>query len=241
MTAVGRDELGKRILAFLKDEGLPGARIHPSLPTGTVQVALEAGGVPRFTIATGCAWTDIGGAPPAPAQGSAQPSVLVFGGVAMHSPGNQRLLEALWPGGAGPATLRLCDLNLRPGWSDPAVVRWCLDHAEVLKVNQEELAFLLALEGLEGESELLARFALRALCVTLGADGLSWRDQAGRTWQVPAQRSPVVDTVGAGDAVTAALALGLASGQAPEVFLEQGGLWAAQTCAVRGALRPRAI
>lgn len=235
LSAVGRDEWGARALAFLRGERLPGCRIHPTLPTGTVQVALDALGVPTYTIGRDCAWTDLTGALPQAGQGEPPPSaVLVYGGVAMHALANQRLLLEQ------EASLRLCDLNLRPGWSDPGVARWCLEQAEVLKVNQEELELLLGWEGLAGEADLMARFGLRGLCVTLGPDGLRWRDHQGSVRTCPAasaeEAGPVIDTVGAGDAITAAIAMGLAHGAAPDHFLARGRLWAARTCAVRGAL-----
>ena len=240
VTAVGRDPLGEAILAFLHAEALPGARIHPSLPTGTVQVALDGQGTPRFAIQERAAWTDLAGAAPrAGDPAPLRPALLVFGGVAMHSDGNRKLATRL--GNAAP--LRLCDLNLRPGWADPEVARWCLAHADILKVNADELAFLLALEGLDRPETLLEHSGLQGLCVTLGPGGLIWRDRSGPPRQLPAAAEgdpgPVVDTVGAGDAITAALALGLVSAEPPEVFLDRARTWAARVCAVRGALLPR--
>ena len=245
LTAVGRDDLGRRALDFLREEGIPGVREHPRLPTGTVSVSLDPAGVPRFTIHGDCAWTDLDGAAQG-APGPGRPKVLVFGGLAMHAEANRHLLAGMldhWSAGPQGGPLVLCDLNLRPGWSDPDVVRWCLSRCGYLKLNEDEARFLAALDGLEGP-DLLARHGLRGLCTTLGPEGLVWQDSEGATLALPVLTEaegapPVVDTVGAGDALTAALAAGLAAGEAPETFLERGRRWAAVTCGVRGALPPR--
>lgn len=251
LTAVGRDELGDASLAFLEAEGIPGALRHPRLPTGTVQVELGLGGVPCFAIDDRCAWTDLaggrtGGAPWLPA--TFAPSVVVFGGLAMHSPGNRRALADILREMASrgmPSPTRVCDLNLRPGWSDPEVARWCAEQADILKVNEEELRFL-AIQERQQEPDprrvLLDRFTLQGLCVTRGPEGLSWMDPHGEDFALPTweeEESPVVDTVGAGDAITASLALGLVRQEAPAVFLDRGRRWAARVCGIPGALPER--
>jgi fructokinase len=248
---VGQDDPGRRALEFLSQEGIPGARIHPRLPTGSVSVALDPEGMPSFTIHGDCAWADLGGAVAADgARDLDRPEVLVFGGLAMHAEGNRRLLAALvaaWAANGKRAPVLLCDLNLRPGWSDPDVARWCLEQADYLKVNQEEAEFLAGLEAREDPEAwrgLLARYHLKGACITRGPEGLAWVDPHGAGWALPVWGEdqgapPVVDTLGAGDAVTAAVASGLRTGEEPERFLELGSRWAARTCAVRGALPDR--
>lgn len=239
LTAVGDDPMGRQALAFLAQEQVTGLRTHPSLPTGTVTVALKEDGVPVFTIHQPAAWTDLAGA--LPCAPPPRPGLVVFCGLGLHPAGNRHLLEALLAGWAGPGVPpTLCDLNLRPGWSEPEVARWCLTHAQVLKANDEELAFVLQMDGLAGPRDLLARYGLRGLCVTHGPGGATWHDASGaRTFPVPPGPGPLVDTVGAGDACTAALALGLLHGEPPERFMDRAGRWAAQVCATRGGLPPR--
>jgi len=248
LTAVGQDRLGARALAFLERERISGARVHPHLPTGTVAVALDAAGAPTFTIQGSAAWTDLAGAEPvAGSAGSLRPAVVVFGALAMHAAGNRALLSNLldaWGVGGRGAPALVCDLNLRPGWADPAVLRWCLERCRCLKVNQEEALALAQLEGQPPDTVipwLIHHYLLEGVCLTLGAGGLSWQGADGSSLALPAWGEeqgapPVVDTLGAGDAVTAALAVGLAHGESPEQFLERARRWAALTCAVMGAI-----
>lgn len=257
LTAVGRDDLGQQCLSFLEREGIPGAMCHPRLPTGTVRVEVDSHGVPQFTIHDHSAWTDIDGAflsglpPVGEWVGLQDLSVIVFGCLAMHSPENRRLADRLFEafrsrGLALP--IRLCDLNLRPGWSDPDVVEWCVSRADVLKVNEEECAFLACKDHLAtsgADRELLTRHSLKGLCITLGPRGLRWLDALGHDLELPVHSEPsappIIDTTGAGDAITASIALGLSRREAPRTFLERGARWSAKVCRLPGALPPNAF
>ncbi len=256
LTSVGRDELGTSSLAFLEKEGIPGALIHPRLPTGTVKVELDPEGIPHFAIHDQCAWTDVLGAfPPGIPVGDSldlsKLSAIVFGGLAMHSPANRLLFSNLvseFQTRGIPLPLRLCDLNLRPDWADPEVVRWCANQADILKVNEEEHQFLECLESGSGEVTdqlLLSRYTLQGICTTMGPRGLRWADHLGEAFPLPAWigigAPPVIDTVGAGDAITASIATGLCRKESADVFLDRGRRWAAMICGVPGALPPSRI
>jgi fructokinase len=253
LSAVGRDLLGEAALAFLAERRIPGVRIHPQRPTGTVRVRVDGDGVPGFTIEPGAAWTDLAGAREVepdslPLWLGRGPLVLVFCGLAMHSAGNRELLDTLLgqARSAGREPRLLCDLNLRPGWAEPEVLRWCLERADILKVNEEELARVQALAGLPAQEHgraVAERYGLEAVCTTLGPAGLRWDGRDGATWVLPAltaaEGAPaMVDTVGAGDSVTAAIALGLLEGRPAPVFLDLGRRWAARICGVRGGIVP---
>ncbi len=237
LTALGQDELGQAALAFLEREGIPGAQLHPEAPTGTVTVALDSRGEPTFAIQPRCAWMELDFGHPALPRA---PTGVVFGGLAMHGPGNREGL-ARYLARAVPHW-HLCDLNLRPGWADPEVVRWCLAHADVLKVNAEEWHVLRSQIGCEGDLPAwLAQTSLTAVCLTLGPEGLRWVGRDGTDLHLPAPVpcGGVVDTVGAGDAVTAGVASGLARSEAPAVFLQRSLQAAAEVCGHPGALPPR--
>jgi D-beta-D-heptose 7-phosphate kinase/D-beta-D-heptose 1-phosphate adenosyltransferase len=64
----------------------------------------------------------------------------------------------------------------------------------------------------DAAEELMRIAELDAAVITLGADGISWRDRRGGSGRVPAQARAVFDVTGAGDTVVAQLAFHLADG-----------------------------
>jgi len=63
-----------------------------------------------------------------------------------------------------------------------------------------------------GADELIQKSGLDAAVITLGADGIYWRDKRGASGHVPAQARAVFDVTGAGDTVVAQLAFYMADG-----------------------------
>ena len=110
------------------------------------------------------------------------------------------------------ATLRVFDINLRQHYHSREVIEDGLRAADVLKLNDAELAILSPLLGLAGtEREQLAQLAgeygLALIALTRGAGG-SLLFAGGQSSDHPGFPTAVVDTVGAGDAFTACLTLG---------------------------------
>ena len=96
------------------------------------------------------------------------------------------------------------------------VVAASLGLANLLKRNDQELPVLAAMLGLAGDEDeqlqaFLSRHALRLVALTRGGPGSLLVGAAGRS-ERPAVAVEVADTVGAGDAFTAALVLGLLHG-----------------------------
>ena len=76
--------------------------------------------------------------------------------------------------------------------------------------------------------------AVRAIAVTAGPDGATWIEGATRI-QVPAERVPVADSTGAGDAFDAGLLAAWLAGAAPEDALRAGVAAATRAVARLGA------
>jgi ribokinase len=103
-------------------------------------------------------------------------------------------------------------LNLSPPREVPGAL---LAAADPLVVNEHEAAFLLGpgtgRPGAAAQAAALLARGARSVVITLGADGAYAADAAGGA-RVPSPRVPVVDTTGAGDAFTGALAWRLSAG-----------------------------
>ncbi|MGW6710173.1 carbohydrate kinase family protein [Streptomyces sp. NPDC054956] len=119
--------------------------------------------------------------------------------------------EALLRRESGRGLLTLLDPNIRPALiADPAAYRarflsW-LPYVRVLKLSEEDAAWLGGRVG-----DWLAA-GPSAVVLTRGAGGLTVWTREGEEHSVPARRVEVVDTIGAGDTVNAALLHRLSGG-----------------------------
>ena len=242
VSRVGSDALGREILDRLGGLGLPadGISTDPSAPTGTVGVELDGHGKPKFTIHEGVAWDFLEAGLPIVNEAS-QADVICFGTLAQRSPVARAAIRAVL-NATPPSTLRIFDINLRQHFWSPEVIQESLQRADVLKLNDEELPVLARVLGLAGDEsgllkELARRFELKAVALTKGAHGSSVLVD-GTLVTRPGSKLNVVDTVGAGDSYTAALALGLLAGQAPEEIVECAHRIADYVCTQPGAMPP---
>ncbi|MDE1171239.1 MAG: carbohydrate kinase [Verrucomicrobium sp.] len=221
-TAVGEDELGREILAYLEGQGISTRFIvrHTDWPTGTVQATINEQGNASYDIKTGVAWDHI--VPPAELKALA-PSLdgIVFGSLAQRSPQNlAEILELLHVFQKDSSKLRIFDVNLRPPFDTVETVWKLAKEANVIKLNHEEAARLTGISLADGTLDTVAIRLARALeketgchtiCITAAERGAGllikgeWYFERGRKVQV-------ADTVGAGDSFLARLTRGLLSG-----------------------------
>jgi fructokinase len=110
---------------------------------------------------------------------------------------------------------RLCsyDPNLRLNlWPDARTARrWMregLRHADLVKVNEEELAFLTGTYSVAQGLRALVAAGARLAVATLGANGCAYCGSMGEG-KVPGFPVRAVDTTGAGDAFVAGMLVGL--------------------------------
>lgn len=212
VSRVGNDDLGRELVARIAQLGLNASavEIDPSSPTSTVTVELDAG-QPRYVIHENVAWENLSGETAAQ-KAVEEADVICFGSLAQRrEPARSAILKLV--GKTPPDALRIFDINLRQHYYSRPVIEASLELANTLKVNDSELPILSEMFGLRGEAraqlqELARSYKLNAIAYTRGAHGSllwregEWSDQPG----VPVQ---VADTVGAGDAFTAAMAAGL--------------------------------
>jgi len=114
--------------------------------------------------------------------------------------------------------------------------------ANVLKLNDQELPVVAELLGLPAEEPgvfdaLLRRFPLRLIALTRGPHGSTLYTPTGQSMH-PGFPAVLVDTVGAGDAFTAALALGLLCGRDLGRINTDANRLASYVCSQPGATPP---
>ena len=238
VSCVGDDALGREILNRLGALGLDRryVAVHPSAPTGTVEVRLDDKGVPDFIIRRDVAWDCI-----PMSEGMVElarrADAVCFGSLAQRGEVSRRTIgEFLKATGEG--CLRVFDINLRQTFFSKEVVEESLGAADVLKLNDAELPVVARLLGLaESEREamegLMGRYGLRMVALTRGGEG-SRLYVPGKVFEHPGYRAEVVDTVGAGDAFTAALTVGLLRGEEPGRINERANRLASFVCSKSG-------
>ena len=213
VSAVGQDDLGELACETLAKHGVDHALVaSTAAPTGQVNVTLDANGKPTYQFIEHPAWDQIPDREQLVDQ-AGQANLVCFGTLAQRSEISRTTLRRVIQ--ATPATcLRILDINLRsPFWHDELILE-SLALARVLKLNDEELPILARLLGLSGTEEeiarsILRRYSLQLVALTRGAHGSLLISDTGELSKASGLKVNVVDTVGAGDAFTAALGLGL--------------------------------
>ncbi len=213
-TRVGVDRFGDELIAFLQQQGLSTDLVQrdPLHGTGTVTVQPQPDGSTRYEFLADSAWDFLELTPVwRSALGSAR--AVCFGTLAQRCPTSRATMTAALSAVA-PACLVVYDVNLRPPFVDRAWVEASLPFARVLKLNDDELRVLAAWEQSPAltpnalAERLLERHPqLELVCVTRGAHG-ALAVTRSEVVDEPGRPVQVVDTVGAGDAFTAALITG---------------------------------
>ena len=211
ISAVGNDDLGRRACDKARQYGVDihGVSVLEDRPTGTVLVKLSDDGMPSYDIRTDAAWDEIS-VTKNQLEGAC-PRAVYFGTLAQRSLVSaatlRRVLEA-WPEAEA-----FFDVNLRQTyWSKPLVEEG-LARATVLKLNDEEQVRL----GIVPSAMFAAYKNLKIVIVTKGAEGCEVFLKDGSSFVSPAvPAGPVVDTVGAGDAFSAAFLTALLNGAKPQ-------------------------
>jgi fructokinase len=242
VSCVGDDSLGREALQEMTRLRVDGrwTTVDGAHPTGTVTVALKDG-QPSYTIHEGVAWDFIQPAEEAFRALAAEcPRAFCFGSLAQRSAVSRATLFRLLDAFKG-ATV-FYDVNLRQSYWSAPLVEAGLARATLVKVNDDEarvLGGLLFGGACDPEAfarAVLARHPVKAVIVTLGAAGCLVCERGREPVRCAGVNVDVVDTVGAGDAFSAAfLAAWLAGATAAEAAAAGNarGAWVASQ---RGAV-----
>ena len=211
VSRLGDDERGAEARGLLASLGLSLEFVQsdPDHPTGTVQVEVDDAGVPDFTITEGVAWDHLAWSDEL-AGLARRADCVCFGSLAQRGDVSratiERFLDELRPG-----CLRVFDVNLRQDFFTTEILESSMRRASVVKLNDEELRPVaeavgsLAMGDEERARALAEAFELDVVCVTCGARGCLLVTPSASAFH-PGFPCDVVDTVGSGDAFTAALA-----------------------------------
>ncbi|MBT9395256.1 carbohydrate kinase [Hymenobacter sp. NST-14] len=239
ISRVGTDDLGAELLAFVEAKGLSTAcvqRGHSHL-TGVVKANVQDGHEVTYKIVAPVAWDYIQYDDPLGRLVEAA-DAFVFGSLAARGTATRETLYRLLQR----ARLKVFDVNLRAPHYTRDVVTYLLQQADLVKLNEAELAEVMGWFGAGTAEEtalqwLAERFGLQAACVTKGAAGATlWT--GGRLYHSPGFAVTVQDTIGSGDAFLAALLRGWLAGQPPTDYLPFACATGSLVATFRGATPP---
>lgn len=210
---VGDDFLGKEIMDSLFKLGLAGdfIQIDSEHPTGTVDVKIDDNGQPDYIINKNAAW-DFLEFSDRWKKLAKEADVICFGTLAQRSLKSRRtIIDFLKM--ARSSTIKVFDINLRQNFYSLKTIVQSLKLATILKLNTEELGIMKNLMGYSSEKNdinfyrrLMNEYGIKLVCLTRGEDGSLLMDESDY-YDHPGYKISVADTVGAGDAFTAAVVI----------------------------------
>ena len=248
---LGNDPLGREASAYLAT--LPAdvdlIQKDPSQRTGYVSVTLKEGQA-EYIIHDPVAWDFLDFTPEWKTL-AAQADAVCFGTLAQRNPVARKTIHAFLAA-TRKDCVRVFDVNLRKPYFTRVVVEDSLSRATILKLNDAEVPEVLKLLKLEyGEAAptaapdanylrraartLLAEFPMQLICITMGGSGslLVTREVFD---QHPGISITIADTIGAGDAFTAALTSYYLQGASLKVLNEAGNQWGSWVASQAGAM-----
>ena len=240
VTAVGDDDLGREIQSHLHTLGIDPSYVFVDKehPTGTVTVKLDSKGQADFTIHKNVAWDFI----PFTSELeilAEKTDLVCFGSLAQRSKASRNTIFSFL-NSLPEHCIKIFDVNLRQDFYNKDILRNSMDHAHILKLNEDELPIVVGMftsTGTEIEmlTTLMKHFQLKLLVLTKGSQGSILMQSEGQYSFLKAPHVHVKDTVGAGDAFTAVTALGYLKKKPLKKIHNEANLLAAYVCRQSGA------
>jgi fructokinase len=264
LSKIGRDEFGCEALGRLEPLPVDTSFVETDPGHVTGQVTVEfADGQPHYTIHHPAAW-DFLDLTDEWLRLAERADALCFGSLAQRSPQSRQTIQTL--AAQAPAKcIRVFDVNLRAPFYSAEVIEESLELATVFKMNDAEVSLVMDLLGLnqslamdgpqpgkgpstdreltrdqerQSAGRLLSEFPnLNMIAITRGGNGslLVTRDEWHEHPGLPVE---VADTIGAGDAFTAALTHYLLRGARLSTLNEAGNRWGGWVASQSGAMPP---
>lgn len=214
VSRIGNDDYGREIIEQLISLGLVTdyLQIDGDRETGIVDVHIDSGNQPNYTIKEDVAWDFI--------QWDSKFDALLettdaicFGTLAQRSRVSRNTIITLLER-AERDTIKAYDINLRQSFYNKGIIADSLKLADIIKLNSEEIELVRDLFNINSKynEEELCRYLidsydLKLICLTKGEDGSTLIDEIN-SFHSPSFPYKLADRVGAGDAFTAAVIVG---------------------------------
>ena len=217
-SAVGRDALGADAIEEIRNFGIKDdyVQILDDKLTGQCLVTLDERGIPSYNLLSDVAYDNITN----PLKKGDYFDLLYYGTLSFRGENNARELSELLK--CASFKKRFVDINIRHPHSTEKSVLFALRNADIIKISDEELPFVLGVCKIEYDGDPKNAAALIAekyknieiLIITLGEKGSFAYSSKEKTFDTcPAKKAEVVSTVGAGDSFAATFMLEYLNGK----------------------------
>ena len=212
VSRIGDDDLGKEILSILKKEGINSQHIQidPFRPTGKVLVNTSEPKSPEYNIVEDVAY-DYMEAREEDIKLIRESDIICFGSLAQRNPKSRETIQSLLK--EAKRALIIYDINIRQSFYSKEIVEKSLYSSDILKLNKEEMDLLKSLLNLnksasdeEVSLQIIGKYLLKLVCLTDGEKGCSVFSKEESILS-KGYHVKVEDTVGSGDAFTAAFTI----------------------------------
>ncbi len=242
ITRVGEDESGRDILNFMELHGFNISNVQKDVrhETGRVIVSLDPEGNPEFNIITNVAYDFIEFNTPVSQLLQMKPDLIYFGTLAQRTESGFETIQQILSARAQ-STRCIYDVNLRPHCYSEQTIMASLRQCDVVKMSEEELRILKKMHGFFDSDEdfinyILKTYKIEMVSLTRGKKGSSLYTAANSYHQEITSTATVADTVGAGDAYAAVLAVGYMNHWTPERIVKASAKLAERICGIKGAI-----
>lgn len=206
ISAVGNDEFGIKAINELEKLGVDTSYVQKNnLPTGQCIVTVK-NGIPEYNVLRPAAYDRI-----CPDESKYNADIFAFGTLIQRDKSSRNTVKYILENGKFKEIF--CDINLRKECYDKESCCLCLENATMLKISSEEEPLLRNFElyeTFETETEIIRSICkafknIHTVLYTKGENGsLIYNKYKDEFYNIPAVKTNVVSTVGAGDSYSAA-------------------------------------
>jgi len=239
ISRLGEDAEAADIIRRMDDWGMDvaGLQLDPERPSGRVNVSIQDN-EPSYFIEENQAWDLIEYEPLQALLAEEEWALLYQGSLGVRHPQSAATLARLKQ---DLALATFVDINIRPPFWQASQLEALLQQARWLKLNRDELIRLGGTEPQDSEqtditASIRQRWHLEMAILTLGDQGARLESAVHQLGGRPPAVSDFTDAVGAGDAFTAIVLLGLIRQWSFSSMLARALAFSSAICAVRGAV-----
>ncbi len=239
ISRIGHDPNGWELMKFLKEKGIDTDLVQTDnfYPTSTVKVILGALGSPSYEIVQPVAWDYIN-VSLSNTKAVEAAKAIVYGSLAARTERTRDTLLNLLS--TETEAVKVFDVNIRTPFYTRDLLEKLLAKADIVKMNEEELALISGWyfgdkDPFDLALKIKEHFNINILMITQGGKGAFLVGPANEIKSVRARQIKVADTIGSGDSFLAGFLYQYFLGEPLIVCLEFASRTGALVATMRGA------